>query len=53
LAWTDSSDHLTFTVWANNLTDNRYRLTYSGNLFGTYTMYSEPRTYGAKVEYKF
>jgi iron complex outermembrane receptor protein len=53
LAWTDPKGQLTLTVWANNLTDERYRLTYSGNSLGTYTMYSEPRTYGVKAEYAF
>jgi iron complex outermembrane receptor protein len=53
LSWTDADEHLTLTAWANNLSDERYRLTFSGNSLGTYTMWSEPRTYGVKAEYKF
>jgi iron complex outermembrane receptor protein len=53
LSWTDPSNRVTFTGWVNNLANDRYRLTFSGNAFGTYSMYAEPRTYGAKVEYKF
>jgi iron complex outermembrane receptor protein len=53
LAWTAPGDHITFTAWGKNLADDRYRLTYSGNAFGTYTMYAEPRTWGATIEYKF
>ncbi|MFC3172797.1 TonB-dependent receptor [Novosphingobium bradum] len=53
LAWTDPADHVTVTGWVRNLTNKRYLITWSAQAFGTYSQYSEPRTYGVKLEYKF
>jgi iron complex outermembrane receptor protein len=54
MTWTDASDHYKVSVYANNLTDVRYRITYNGNAAtGDYNSWSEPRTYGFRVGYSF
>ncbi|MET0587227.1 MAG: TonB-dependent receptor [Novosphingobium sp.] len=54
ITWSDASDRIFVRLWGNNLTDERYRLHYSGtSTFGTYSPMAEPRTYGATIGYKF
>lgn len=54
ITWTDPSDTFYARIWGNNLTDERYRLHYSGTTsFGTYAPMAEPLTYGLTVGYKF
>jgi iron complex outermembrane receptor protein len=51
--WTDPSGHYRVGAFVNNLTDKRYRLTYSGGAFGDYSTWASPRTYGVRVGYEF
>jgi outer membrane receptor protein involved in Fe transport len=44
---------MTLTVYGNNLTNKTYRLSYSGQIFGDYSVKAEPVTYGVKVGYTF
>lgn len=54
LTWTDPSQHFSIGVFGNNLTDEKYRVTYSGtSAFGDYGTLAEPRTYGVKMGYRF
>ena len=53
VSWTDPTDHLTLTIFGNNLTNKAYRLTYNGGFFGDYGTKSQPVTYGATAAYKF
>lgn len=54
LTYTDPSDHFYARVWANNITNHKYRLHYTGNAqFGSYSPMAEPRTYGITAGYKF
>jgi iron complex outermembrane recepter protein len=53
ITWTDPSDTFYARVWGNNLTDERYRLHYSGTTsFGTYSPMAEPLTFGLTLGYK-
>jgi iron complex outermembrane receptor protein len=51
--WTDPSGHYRVTVYGNNLTDKRYRLTNNGGAFGDYSSWAEPRNYGVRLGYDF
>ena len=51
--WTAPNGNLYVQVYGNNLTDVRYRQHYTGTANGTYAPLAEPRTYGARVGYKF
>lgn len=51
--WTDASDHMSLGVFGNNLTNQTYRLTYSGGAFGDYSSWAAPITYGVRAGYKF
>jgi iron complex outermembrane receptor protein len=52
--WTDGSGHYKVTVFGNNLTNVKYRITYNGSTAtGDYNSWGEPRTYGVRVGYSF
>ena len=52
--WTDASGHLTLGVFGKNLTNHRYRASYNGTaLYGDYSVYAEPVTWGVRAGYKF
>lgn len=54
ITWSDANDNIFVRLWGNNLTDERYKLHYSGtSTFGTYAPMAEPRTYGVTLGYKF
>ena len=54
LTWTDPDGHFSIGVFGNNLTDEEYRVTYSGtSSFGDYGTMAEPQTYGMRLGYKF
>lgn len=53
ITWTDPSDHVWLGLFGTNLTNHKYRLTYSGGSFGDYGPLAEPRVYGVKAGYKF
>lgn len=54
VTWTDPSDRYRFTVWGNNVTDQRFPITFNGNaLTGDYRSWSEPATYGFRAGYSF
>jgi iron complex outermembrane receptor protein len=54
LTWTDPGDHFSIAVFGTNLTDEEYRVTYSGTSnFGDYGAMAEPINYGMRVGYKF
>lgn len=51
--WRDREERYELGVFANNLTDKEYRLTYSGGTFGDYSSWAQPRTVGVRVGYNF
>lgn len=51
--WTDPSDHCTFGIYGENITNSRYSMTLSGGVFGDYSQGNQPATYGARVGFKF
>jgi iron complex outermembrane receptor protein len=51
--WTDAGDHVRVTVFGNNLTNKKYRMTYSGGSFGDYSAQATPFTWGVKLGYSF
>ena len=53
LAWTDPSDHFTLTLFADNLTGDRYKIISSAFAYESYDSYSEPRTIGVSVGFRF
>lgn len=53
LNWTDPSEKYLVGVWANNLTDEDYRLSRNGSTFGDYGVWASPRTYGVRLGYTY
>jgi iron complex outermembrane receptor protein len=53
IAWTDASNHLTVTVFSDNLSNTRYKIIAAGLAYQTYEMYNEPRTVGFRVGFKY
>jgi iron complex outermembrane receptor protein len=54
VTWTDPGRHFTVAVFGTNLTDEEYRVTYSGTSnFGDYGVVAEPINYGMRIGYKF
>jgi iron complex outermembrane receptor protein len=53
LSWTDPSDHLTLAIYGNNLTNEKYRISYNAGTNGDYSARAEPITYGMRLGYKF
>jgi iron complex outermembrane receptor protein len=51
--WTDPKDHYWIGGYLRNVTDTRYRITYTSTSAGDYATFSEPRTYGVQVGVKF
>lgn len=51
--WTDPSDTYTIGAYLRNVTNTRYRITYTSSAAGDYATFSEPRTYGVQVSAKF
>ena len=51
--WTDPSDTYTIGAYLRNVTNTRYRITYTSSAAGDYATRSEPRTYGIQVSAKF
>ncbi|HEY3695043.1 TonB-dependent receptor [Phenylobacterium sp.] len=52
-AWRAPDEKLTFTVYSNNVTNARYYIVRTGNAFGDYHVYGEPRTWGVRADYRF
>jgi hypothetical protein len=53
ITWTHPSDQIYPRLWGTHLTDERYRLHYTGNSQrGTYPPMAEPRTYDITVGYR-
>ena len=53
LGWTDPSKHYTVGVYADNVTNTRYALVYSGSALGDYKQYADPVTYGVRLGFKY
>lgn len=54
LTWTDPGNHFSIAAFGTNLTDEEYRVTYSGTSnFGDYGAMAEPINYGVRVGYRF
>lgn len=53
VSWTDPSEAIKVTLFLNNITDKRYRMTYNGANLGDYSSWAQPRTYGARLGYSF
>lgn len=53
LNWTDASQHYTVGVYADNVTNTRYALIYSGSALGDYKQYADPVTYGVRLGFKY
>jgi iron complex outermembrane receptor protein len=51
--WTDPSEHYSLGVFATNLTDVRYRITYSAGANGDYGTPGTPRQIGVRAGYQF
>lgn len=52
--WTVPGDHLTISVFTNNLTNERYYINYGGTTyFGDVGVFNQPRTFGAKIKYEY
>jgi iron complex outermembrane receptor protein len=52
-AWRTLDKHWTFSIFGNNLTDERYFVVLSGNAFGDARIEGKPRTWGARADYQF
>ncbi|MFM6931963.1 MAG: TonB-dependent receptor [Novosphingobium sp.] len=52
-AWTDPSDHLTFAVYGENVTNKRYLTQVQYSNFGIGANWSKPASYGVEVGVKF
>jgi iron complex outermembrane receptor protein len=53
LKWTDNSEHLSLTLFGDNLSNTSYRLSYNAGPFGDYSAKADPRTYGVRLGYKY
>lgn len=53
ITWLAPGGQFYITAYGNNLTDKKYRQTYSGGAFGDYGVLAAPITYGLKVGYGF
>lgn len=53
LNWTDPSDRFLVGMWANNITDERYRSSYNGGALDDYGNWAWPRQYGVRVGFNF
>ncbi|WP_375397336.1 TonB-dependent receptor [uncultured Sphingomonas sp.] len=53
IQWTDPSDHYTIAIYAENLTNERYKIISSASAYGTYEMYNQPRSIGGRLGVKF
>jgi iron complex outermembrane receptor protein len=53
LGWTDSSKHITVTLYGTNITNTSYRLTYDAGAFGDFSVKADPVMGGVRVGYKF
>ncbi|RYE70563.1 MAG: TonB-dependent receptor [Rhizobiaceae bacterium] len=53
VSWTDAAEAYKLTLFVNNLTDKRYRMTYNGANLGDYSSWAQPLTYGFRVGYSF
>ena len=50
--WTDPSDRFTIAVFAENLSDKRYRVQANANTFGVASVWGTPRTIGVSLRAK-
>lgn len=53
ISWTDADEAVKITLYLNNITDKRYRMTYNGANLGDYSSWAQPRTYGVRASYNF
>lgn len=53
IQWTDPSDRYSIAIFAENLTNERYKIISSAGAYGTYEMYNQPRSIGGRVGVKF
>jgi iron complex outermembrane recepter protein len=52
-SWTDPSDHWTFTLFCDNVTDVRYKVFNQGFFYATIQGLSQPRTFGGRLGLRF
>ena len=53
VTWTDPSGHYYIGAYGRNLTNKKYRITYTGNANGDYGSPAEPATYGVRAGFQF
>ena len=53
LSWTDPADKLTYSVWAENLTNEKYSMYTTIGTIGVSAAYAKPRLIGVGVDYQF
>jgi iron complex outermembrane receptor protein len=53
IAWSDPSDRLTLALFAENVTNERYKIISAGSAYGSYEMYNQPRSIGGRIAYSF
>ena len=53
IMWHDESDHLSFGVFAENLTNTRFKAINAGSGYGDYVAYNTPRVIGARIGFSF
>ena len=53
LTWKDASEHYSVGVFADNVTNTRYSLVYSGSALGDYKQYADPAVYGVRLGFKY
>lgn len=51
--WTDPSNRWTLGVFSDNVLNTRYKIVSTGNAFGSYDIFSEPRMTGARVSFRY
>lgn len=52
-SWTDPTDRWTVGIFAENLTNKRYKIVANGSAFGDYDIYNEPRTVGVRLSFRY
>ena len=52
-SWTDPSRHWTVTLFSDNVTNTRYKLSSQGLFYATLQLLNEPRTIGGRIAYKY
>jgi iron complex outermembrane receptor protein len=53
IGWTDPNDHFTITLFGENITNTRYKIVTTAFAYQTYQIYSEPRTFGVRLGFRY